>query len=187
VSFGGLSTAPTGLMSDEHFTVDGTLIDRVPHRAAVTASPGGRLDALSGRGLRHASHASPDRWRGGVLRHGRLLICDRDPKWSGTVRAFREREGVRIVRIPVRAPNCNAYAERFVRSIKEECLHRVILLGDRHLRRTMAEFVAHYDAERNHQGLSNELIQPRRRSDAKGVVRRRQCMGGMPNYYFRAA
>jgi hypothetical protein len=51
----------------------------------------------------------------------------------------------------------------------------------------MAEFVAHYDAERNHQGLSNELIQPRRRSDAKGVVRRRQRMGGMLNYYFRAA
>jgi putative transposase len=54
----------------------------------------------------------------GVLRHGRVLICDRDPKWSGTVGAFLEREGVRIVRIPVRAPNCNAYAERFVRSIQ---------------------------------------------------------------------
>ena len=101
--------------------------------------------------------------------------------------AFLERECIRIVRIPVRAPNCNAYAERFVRSIKEECLHRVILLGERHLRRTMAEFVAHYDAERNHQGLSNELIQPRRRSDANGVVRRRQRMDGTLNYYFRAA
>ena len=98
----------------------------------------------------------------GVLRPGRVLICDRDPKWSAAVVAFLEREGVRIVRTPVRAPNCNAYAERFVRSIKEECLNRVMLLGERHLRRTIAEFVAHYHAERNHQGIGNELIQPRR-------------------------
>ena len=123
----------------------------------------------------------------GVLGHGRVLICDRDPKWSGAVVVFLEREGVRIVRTPVRAPNCNAYAERFVRSIKEECLHRLILLGERHLRRTMAEFVAHYHIERNHQGLGNELITPRTRSDARGVVRRRQRMGGMLNYYYRAA
>jgi putative transposase len=122
-----------------------------------------------------------------VLRHGRVLICDRDPKWSGAVVAFLEREGVRIVRTPVRAPNGNAYAERFVRSIKEECLHRVMLLGARHLRRTMAEFVAHCHAERNHQGLSNELIRPRKRSDAQGVVRRRQRMGSLLNYYYRAA
>jgi transposase InsO family protein len=56
-------------------------------------------------------------------------------------------------------PNCNAYAERFVRSIKEECLERMILFGEGHLRRTIAEFVAHYHAERNHQGIGNELIQ----------------------------
>ena len=59
---------------------------------------------------------------------------------------------------PFRAPNCNAHAERFVRSIKEECLNRVIPLGEGHFRRTLAEFVAHYHRERNHQGLGNELI-----------------------------
>jgi putative transposase len=106
----------------------------------------------------------------GLLRHGRLLICDRDPKWSRAVVAFLEREGIRIVRTPMRAPNCNAYAERFVRSIKEECLNRVVLLGEHHLRRTVVEFVSHYHAERNHQGLDNELIEPRRRSDAQGVA-----------------
>ncbi|MGH9200999.1 MAG: integrase core domain-containing protein, partial [Vicinamibacterales bacterium] len=58
----------------------------------------------------------------GVMRPGRVLICDRDPKWSGAVVAFLEREGVRVIRTPARAPNCNAFAERFVRSIKEECL-----------------------------------------------------------------
>ena len=96
-------------------------------------------------------------------------------------------ECVRIMRTPIRAPNCNAYAERFVRSIKEECLNRVILLGERHFRRTMAEFVAHYHAERNHQGIGNELIQPLRRTNTLGSVRRRQRMGGMLNYYYRAA
>jgi transposase InsO family protein len=122
-----------------------------------------------------------------VLRPGRVLICDRDPKWSRAVVGFLEREGVRIIRTPVRAPNCNAYAERFVRSIKEECLNRVLLLGERHLRRTLAEFVVLYHAERNHQGIGNELIQPLRRTDGQGVVRRRQRMGGMLNFYYRAA
>jgi putative transposase len=60
---------------------------------------------------------------------GRVLICDRDPKWSSVVVAFLEHEGVRIIRTPTRAPNCNAYAERFVRSIKEESLDRIVLLG----------------------------------------------------------
>jgi transposase InsO family protein len=123
----------------------------------------------------------------GVLGPGRLLICDRDPKWSRAVEAFLDHEGVRIIRIPPRAPNCNAYAERFVRSIKQECLDRVILLGERHLRRVVAEFVAHYHAERNHQGLGNELIEPLGRPNVVGPVRRRQRMGGMLNYYYRAA
>ena len=101
--------------------------------------------------------------------------------------AFLEREGVRIIRTPARAPNGNAYAERFVRSIKEECLNRMILLGERHLRRALAEFVMHCHVERNHQGLDNELIQPLPRMDASGLVRRRHRMGGILNYYCRAA
>ena len=111
----------------------------------------------------------------------------RNSKWSRTVAAFLEREGIRIVRIPARAPNCNAYAERFVRSIKEECLDRVLLLGERHFRRTVAEFMAHYHAERNHQGIGNELIERLNRTDGQGVVRRRPRMGGMLNFSYRAA
>jgi putative transposase len=123
----------------------------------------------------------------GVVARGCVLICDRDRKWSRGVLEFLDREGVRIVRTPFRAPNCNAYAERFVRSIKEECLARVIPLGERHLRRLIAEFVAHYHAERNHQGIGNELIQPLGRADGQGRVRRRQRIGGVLNYYYRAA
>jgi transposase InsO family protein len=62
----------------------------------------------------------------GVLREGRILICDRDPKWSRAVEQLLNTAGVRVVRTPPRAPNCNAYAERFVRSVKEECLNRVV-------------------------------------------------------------
>ena len=63
--------------------------------------------------------------------------------------------GVRVIRTPILAPNCNAYAERFLRSIKEECLNRMIPLGERPLLETIAKFVAHYHGERNHQGLGN--------------------------------
>ena len=120
-------------------------------------------------------------------RTGSVLICDRDQKWSRAVLEFLKQEGIRVTRTPFRAPNCNAYLERFVRSIREECLGCVIPLGERHLRRTIAEFVAHYHGERNHQGIGNELIRPLTRSDGSGPVRRRQRIGGLLNYYYRAA
>lgn len=74
-----------------------------------------------------------------------------------------------------------------MRSIKEECLDRLIVLGERHLRCAMAEFVAHYHVERNHQGLGHELIQALGRSPTSGPVRRRQRLGGMLNDYYRVA
>ena len=95
--------------------------------------------------------------------------------------------GGRVVQTPYRAPNGNAHAERFVRSLKEECLNRVILLGERHFRRTLAEFAAHYHRERNHQGLSNELIDGLGDQPYSGSVRRRQRLGGLLSYYDRAA
>jgi transposase InsO family protein len=88
---------------------------------------------------------------------------------------------------PARAPNANAYAERFVRSIKEECLDRMLPVGERHFRRAVAEFVAHYHRERNHQGLGNELIAGTPARDAAGHVSRRSRLGGLLNYYDRAA
>ena len=93
-----------------------------------------------------------------------------------------------MVQTPLQAPNANAYAERFVRSIKQECLNRVIPFGDRHLRRMIAEYVEHYHRERNHQGLANELIErvPIGAGNL-GRIRRRQRLGGLLNYYCRAA
>ena len=123
----------------------------------------------------------------GVLVGHRVLICDRDAKWSAPVRERLSEAGIRVVQTPFQAPNANAYAERFVRSIKHECLNRVIPFGDRHLRRTIAEFVAHYHRERNHQGLGNELINGAPTMAGVDRIRRRQRLGGLLNYYYRAA
>ena len=123
----------------------------------------------------------------GLLCHHRVLLCDRDRKWNGEVRQLLGDTGIEVVRTPVRAPNANAHAERFVRSIKEECLARMIPLGERHFRRAVAEFVDHYHRERNHQGIENELIAGAPATGAAGRVHRRARLGGLLNYYERAA
>jgi putative transposase len=120
----------------------------------------------------------------GMLVGHDVLICDRDRKWSQAVRQRLEESGVRVVQTPFQAPNANAYAERFVRSIKEECLSQVIPFGERHLRRTLAEFVEHYHRE---QGLDNALIDGVSTSGNTTGIRRRQRLGGLLNYYCRAA
>jgi putative transposase len=101
-------------------------------------------------------------------------------QWLGTA-------GIRVVRTPPRAPNCNAYAERFVWSVKEECLNHVVPIGERHLRRTVHEFATHYHRERNHQGLANELIERPAALRLTGGIRRRQRVGGILSYYYRSA
>ena len=123
----------------------------------------------------------------GVLGSHRVLICDRDAKWSAPVREQLGEAGICVVQTPFQAPNANAYAERFVRSIKEEWLDRVILFVDRRLRWTIAEFVAHYHGERNHQGLGNELIDGAPPVDSGHGIHRHQRLAGLLNYYARAA
>jgi hypothetical protein len=82
----------------------------------------------------------------------------------------------------------NAVAERFVRSIKESCLNRMIFMGEESLRKAIQNFVAHYHSERNHQGLRNQLISPEAgHLGSAGEIQRRQRLGGMLNYYYRAA
>jgi transposase InsO family protein len=116
-----------------------------------------------------------------------VLICDRDRKWSGDVRRRLRDAGIRVVLISERAPNANAYAERFVRSIKEECLDWLIPIGERHVRRAVTEYVEHYHVERNHQGLDNRLISGSPPIETTNRVRRGARLAGLLNFYQRAA
>jgi len=122
----------------------------------------------------------------GVLARNRVLICDRDQKWSASIRELLHESRIRIVQTPFQAPNCNAHAQRFVRSVKGECLDRMILFGECHLRRALREFVAHYQRERNHQVLGNELIDGMSSTTLDGGIRRRPRLGGLLNFYERA-
>ena len=124
----------------------------------------------------------------GCLRRARPLIHDRDPLSTRVFGEILESAGVQPLRLPPKSPNLNAYAERFVRSIKEECLTRVVPLGEGHLRRLVYEYIEHDHRERNHQGLDNQLLQrppPPRRPDAD--VRRRVRLGGLLSFYNREA
>ena len=133
-------------------------------------------------GLKRSRYVGP-----GVVSLPLVLICDRDRKWSADVRRRLRDAGIRVVLILERAPNANAYAERFVRSIKEECLDRIIPIGERHFRQFIAEFVEHYHRERHHQGLDNQLIAGTPLKDRTGRVRCRRRFGGLLNFYERAA
>jgi transposase InsO family protein len=124
---------------------------------------------------------------GSLQGEGRILICDRDPKWTHAMEELLTAAGVRVVRTPAAAPNCNAHAERFVRSIKEECLERIVPVGEWHLQRAIRDFVEHYHAERNHQGIGNALIERPPMQRTTGPVRCRQRVGGILRYYYRAA
>ena len=124
----------------------------------------------------------------GILRTKRFLILDRDGKFTLAYRERLRSAGVLPVLCPPRAPNCNAFAERFVRSIKSECLDRMIFVGSGSLRHALAEYAEHYNRERPHQGIRNRLIEPEFGTPRRGgTVHRRARLGGLLNFYRRTA
>jgi transposase InsO family protein len=128
-------------------------------------------------------------WVDGFLKQTRYLILDRDPLYTQAFREMLRGSGVKVVRLPARSPNLNSYAERWVRSVRSECLSRVIPLGERHLRHLLSEYLIHFHQERNHQGLDNRIIEPlaANTNAGKGIVRRRERVGGLLSYYYREA
>ena len=124
----------------------------------------------------------------GFLLGKRYLILDRDPLFTANFRKILRASGTKPLRLPARSPNLNAWAERFVLSIRRECLNHVILFGEYQLRRVVNEFVAHYQSERNHQGLDNRLIDGRAANDdGSSSIQCRKRLGGMLRYYHRRA
>ena len=125
----------------------------------------------------------------GLLQCKRKLIIDRDTKYCREFRQLLEQSGTAMIRLPPRSPNLNAYAERFVRSIKEECMRGMIFFGEASLRRALSEYLAHYHQERNHQGMNNRLLNGAANDDSYpgAVVSKRARLGGVFNYYYREA
>jgi transposase InsO family protein len=123
----------------------------------------------------------------GFLRHYRYLICDRDPLYTTAFRNILFAAGVKTVRLPPRSPNLNPHAERFVLSIKSECLDRLILFSEKQLRNVVSQYVLHYHTERNHQGLDNRLLEDDKATRSEGQVLCRERLGGLLRYYHRKA
>jgi putative transposase len=133
-----------------------------------------------------ADRPQPDRRCGRPSDRFGHLIVDRDPLYTAHFRSLLAAAGVRLLRLPASSPNLNAYAERFVRSIKHECLRHVVPLGERHLRSVLREFVDHYHVERNHQGLGNVIPFPAPLT-VFGRICRRERLGGLLTFYERKA
>ena len=157
-----------------------SVAERAVHIAGISTRPNEEWMLQMGRNLIDEE--------GGALASKRYLIIDRDTKYTRRFRRLVEEGGTEIIRLPPMSPNLNAYAERFVRSIKNECLRRMIFIGQASLRRAIGEYMAHYHEERNHQGLENRLIRPAPTHSADtGCIQRRRRLGGMLHYYYRAA
>jgi putative transposase len=124
----------------------------------------------------------------GALRPCRYVLHDRDAKFCAAFDDVLASEGMHSLKLPPRSPNLNAFAELWVRSVKQECLSRLILFGERSLQRALAEFVAHYHFERNHQGKGNVLLFPAPAAAGhRRTVHCRERLGGLLRYYCRAA
>ena len=154
------------------------LSTRRVHLAGVTANPGSTWVTQQARNL-----AVEDR-----LVKTEFLIRDRDAKYSGSFDEVFCSEGLLVIQTPVQAPNANAFAERFVRTVRQECLDRILVFSQRHLERILREFVAHYNTERPHRGLSLETPEPQPGAKlTAGKVVRVAKLGGLINEYHRIA
>jgi transposase InsO family protein len=134
-----------------------------------------------------ARNVTMEEW--GFLAPGQYLIHDRDGKYCPAFQQIIDAAGVKRVPLPPRSPNLNAYAERWVRSIKEECLSRLILFGEASLRHALRQYVTHFHHERNHQGKGNVLLFPTVSQDPArtGPIQCRERLGGLLKYYEREA
>jgi transposase InsO family protein len=122
----------------------------------------------------------------GFLTDKKYVLMDRDSNFSAAFRGVLKDSGVRPLRLPPKTPNLNAQLERFHRSVKSECLGRMIFFGENSLRRAVFSFLSHYHGERNHQGLGNEIIAPSDEVGAiAGKIECRERLGGILKYYYR--
>jgi putative transposase len=134
-----------------------------------------------------ARHVTMADW--GFLAPGQYLIHDRDSKFCLAFQRIIDDAGVKRVRLPPQSPNLNAYAERWVRSVKDECLSHLILCGERALRHALHHYGVHYHQERPHQGIGSLILMPTARLGQKrdGFIHCRERLGALLKYYYREA
>ncbi|HET6879352.1 MAG TPA: integrase core domain-containing protein [Pirellulales bacterium] len=124
----------------------------------------------------------------GFLSGKKYLLMDRDTKFTAEFREIIEAQDTECVLLPPRSPNCNAHIERFMLSIKSECLNKMIFFGENSLRNAVRQWIEHYHSERNHQGLDNRILQPGSEIGlTTGEIECRERLGGLLNYYHRRA
>jgi putative transposase len=151
------------------------------HLAGVTVHPNAQWM------VQVARNATLEEW--GFLKPGQYLIHDRDAKFCAAFQQMIDDAGINRVPLPPRTPYLNAFAERFVRSIKEEALSRLMLFGERSLHHVLTEYVAHYHEERPHQGKGNVILFPSAHTDLglEEPIKCRERLGGLLKYYHRKA
>ena len=126
----------------------------------------------------------------GFLNGCRYLLHDRDTKFCAAFDGILEAVGIKAVKLPPRSPNLNAHLERWHRSVKEECLSKMVLFGEASLRQVLANYVLHFHGERNHQGKGNLILFPRpadRIGESTGEIQTRERLGGLLRFYYREA
>ena len=149
------------------------------HLAGITSNPDGQWVAQQARQLVWQFEETEASFR--------CLIRDNDSKFTAAFDTVFESQQTRIVPTPIRAPNANSYSERWVRSVREECLDWILILNEAHLQRVLNAYLAYYNKRRPHQGIEQQSPIPRPEPAATGKVKRRQILGGIINDYFRSS
>jgi len=148
------------------------------HLAGITSNPDSQWVAQQARQLVWEFEETSTSFR--------CLIRDNDSKFTDAFDTVFESSQIHIVPTPIRAPNANAYSERWVRTVREECLDHILIINEAHLRRVLNEFVAYYNGRRPHQGLEQQSPIPLPEPITTGNVNRRKVLGGIINDYLRS-